>query len=137
MAAAHGHTAGARDLEDGVATLGDDLDEAFDFGGAAGEFEHDGLGREVDDAGFENGGELEDLRARVLAKGVRRAGCNLDEAELADDGIGAADLVYFDGDLEFVERGADAVRRMIGRLADDSHAGDVGAFRFAYCQRDD
>src|SRR5882762_4733594 len=36
VAAAHGHAAGAGDLEDGVAALGDDLDAALDLGGAAG-----------------------------------------------------------------------------------------------------
>ena len=137
VASAHGHAAGAGDLEDGVAALGDDLDEAFDLGGAAGELEHDGLGGEVDDAGLEDSGELEDLRARVLAEGMRGACADLEEAELADDGIGAADLVDVDGDLELVERGADAVGGVVGRLADDGHAGDVGALGLAYGERDD
>ena len=92
---------------------------------AAGHLEHDGLGGEVDDAGAEDVGELEDLRARVLAVRGVGAGGDLDEAELADDGIGAADLVDVDGDLELVERGADAVGGVVGRLADDGHAGDV------------
>src|SRR5207302_663018 len=70
VAAAHGHAAGAGDLEDGVAALGDDLDEAFDLGGAAGEFEHYGLGGEIDDTGLEDVGEFEDLRAGVLAEWV-------------------------------------------------------------------
>src|SRR6266702_1434691 len=83
VAAAHGHAAGAGDLEDGVAALGDDLDEAFDLGGAAGELEHDGLGGEVDDAGLEDVGEFKDLRAGVLAERVRGAGGYLEEAELA------------------------------------------------------
>ncbi len=48
-------------------------------------------------------GELEDLRTRVLAERVRRACAHLEEAEFADDGIGAADLVDVDGDFEFVE----------------------------------
>ena len=133
MAAAHGHTAGAGDFEDGVAGLGDDLDEAFDLGGAAGHLEHDGLGGEVDDAGAEDVGELEDLRAGVLAEGVRGAGGDLDEAELADDGFAAAYFVDLDGDLELVERGADAVGGVLGSFADDGHAGDVGALGFADC----
>ena len=69
--------------------------------------------------------------------GCDGAGGDLDEAELADDGIGAADLVDVDGDLEFVERGADAVGGVVGRLADDGHAGDVGALGLADGERDD
>ena len=99
VASAHGHAAGAGDFEDGVAGLGDDLEEAFDLGGAAGHLEHDGLGGEVDDAGAEDVGELEDLGAGVEAVGGVGAGGDLDEAELADDGFGAADLVYVDGDF--------------------------------------
>ena len=65
------------------------------------------------------------------------AGGDLDEAELADDGFGAVDLVDVDGDFELVERGADAVRGVLGRLADDGHARDVGALGFADRERDD
>jgi hypothetical protein len=137
VAAAHGHAAGAGDLEDGVAALGDDLNEAFDFGGAAGHFEHDGFGGEVDDAGSEDVGELEDLRTGVLAEGVGWAGGDLDEAELADDGFAAADFVDVDGDLEFVEGGSDAMGGVLGCLADDGHAGDVGALGLADGQGDD
>jgi len=72
----------------------------------------------------------------VLAERVARGRGYLEEAELADDGIGAADLVDVDGDLEFVERGADAVGGVVGGLADDGHAGDVGALGFAYGERD-
>ena len=109
VAAAHGHAAGAGDFEDGVAGFAEDLDEAFDLGGGAGHLEHDGFGGEVDDAGAEDVGELEDLGAGLEAVGRVGAGGDLDEAELADDGFGAADLVDVDGDLELVERGADAV----------------------------
>jgi hypothetical protein len=42
----------------------------------------------------------------------------------------AATLIY--SDLELVERGLDAVRRVLGSLADDGHAGDVGALRLAH-----
>ena len=38
VASAHGHAAGAGDFEDGVGTFAEDLQEAFDFGGAAGHF---------------------------------------------------------------------------------------------------
>ena len=55
--------------------------------GAAGHLEHDGLGGEVDDAGAEDVGELEDLGAGVEAVGLVGAGGDLDEAELADDGL--------------------------------------------------
>ncbi len=109
VAAAHGHAAGARDLEDLVAGFAEDLEEAFDFGGGAGHLQHDGLGCEVDDAGAEDGGELEDLRARVDAVRLVGAGGDLDEAELADDGFGAVDLVDVDGGFELVERCADAI----------------------------
>ena len=137
VAAAHGHAAGAGDFEDVVAGLAEDLDEAFDFGGGAGHFEHDGFGGEVDDAGAEDLGELEDLGARVEAVGRVGAGGDLDEAELADDGLGAVDLVDVDGGFELIEGGADAVRGVLGGFADDGHAGGVGAFGFAYGEGDD
>ena len=71
------------------------------------------------------------------AVGLVGAGGDLDEAELADDGLGAADLVDVDGDFELVERGADAVGGMLVRLADDGHARGVGALRLADRERDD
>ncbi len=45
----------------------------------------------------------------ALAERVAGAGGDLDEAELADDSLGAADFVYVDGDFQFVEGGLDAV----------------------------
>src|SRR5216683_1306184 len=87
VASAHGHAAGAGDLEDGVVALAEDLDEAFDLAGAAGHLE--------------------------------------------DDGFAAADLVYVYGDLQFVEARADTVGGVLGRLADDGHAGGVGALGLA------
>jgi hypothetical protein len=51
MASRHGHAACARRFEDGVAALDDDLDEGFDLGKVSGEFEHDRLKGEIDDAG--------------------------------------------------------------------------------------
>jgi len=141
VASAHGHAAGAGDLKNVEAGLTEDLEEAFDFAGGAGHLEHDGLGGEVDDAGAEDVGELEDLGSGVLGLGVLGrgfgAGGDLDEAELADDGFGAADLVDVLGDFEFVERGSDAVGGMLGGLADDGHAGGVGAFGFADGEGDD
>src|SRR5216683_211524 len=137
VASAHGHAAGAGDLEDGVVALAEDLDEAFDLAGAAGHLEHDGLGGEIDDAGAEDVAKLEDLGAGGEAVGFVGAGGDLDEAELADDGFAAADLVYVYGDLQFVEARADTVGGVLGRLADDGHAGGVGALGLAYGQRDD
>ena len=67
------------------------------------------------------------------------AGGDLDEAELADDGLGAGDLVDVLGDLELVEGGADAVGDVgvgVGGFADDGHAGGVGALGFADGERD-
>jgi len=61
VAAAHGHATGAGDLDDGVAGLAQDLDEALDLAGGAGHLQHDGLGCEIDDAGAEDVGQLEDL----------------------------------------------------------------------------
>ena len=49
----------------------------------------------------------------------------------------AAYLVDVDGDLELVERGANAVGGMLRRLADDGHARGVGALGLADRQRDD
>src|ERR1700721_513296 len=103
VAAAHGHAACTGDFEDGVAALGDDLDKAFDIGGAAGHLEHDGFGRKVDDASAEGGGKLEELRPRVLAKRVRGTSSNLDEAEPANDGLAAANLVAVARDPHFVK----------------------------------
>jgi hypothetical protein len=137
LAAAHGHAAGAGDLEDGVAGFAEDLEEAFDLGGAAGHLEHDGLGGEIDDAGAEDGGELEDLGAGVEAVGGIGAGGDLDEAELADDGFAAGELVDVAGDLELVEGGADAVGGVLGCVADDGHAGDALALGLAYGEGDD
>ncbi len=69
----------------GVAALGDDLDEAFDLEELPVSSSMMDSGGEIDDAGLEDGGELEDLRGSgVLAKGVRRARAYLEEAELAD-----------------------------------------------------
>ncbi len=68
---------------------------------------------------------------------MRGACAYLEEAELADDSIGAADLVDVDSDLELIERRADTVGRVVGRLADDGHAGDVGSLTLAYGERDD
>ena len=70
-------------------------------------------------------------------RGLAGAGGDLDEAELADDGFGAADLVDVDGDFEFVERGLDAMGGGLWCLADDGHAGGVGALGFADRQGDD
>ncbi len=137
VAAAHGHAAGAGDFENLVAAFPQDLEQTFDLGGGAGHLEHDGFGCEIDDPGAEDGAELEDLRARVNA--VRRTGPggDLDEAELADDGFGAVDLVDVYGGFELVERGPDAMRRGLGRLADDGHARGIGTFGFADGERDD
>jgi hypothetical protein len=137
VAAAHGHATGAGDFEDFVAGLAEDLEEAFDLGGRAGHFEHDGFGGEIDDAGAEDLGEFEDLGARVEAVGLAGAGGDLDEAELADDGLRAVDLVHVDGGFELVERGSDAVRGVLMRLADDGHAGGVVALGLADGERDD
>jgi hypothetical protein len=137
QASAHGHAACAGDLEDGVAGLAQDLDEALDLAGAAGHFEHDGLGGEIDDAGAEDVGQLEDLGAGLQAAGRGGAGGDLDEAELADDGFAAADLVDIVGDFELVEAGADAVRGGLGRLADDGHARGVWLLALADRERDD
>src|SRR5260370_781732 len=135
VAAPHGHAAGAGDLEDGVVALAEDLDEAFDLAGAAGHLEHDGLGGEVDDAGAEDVAKLEDLGAGGEAVGLVGAGGDLDEAELADDGFATAYLVYIYGDLEVVQARANAVRGVLGRLADDGHARGVGAFGRAHGER--
>lgn len=131
VSAAHGHAAGAADLKNLVGGFAEDLDEAFDLAGAAGHLEHDGLGCEVDDASAEDLRELEDLRARVSTMGGLRADGDLDEAELADDGLGAVDLIDLAGDFELIERGADAVRGVFRRVADDGHAGHVLALGFA------
>jgi len=64
-------------------------------------------------------------------------GGDLDEAELADDGFGAADLVDVDGDFELVERGSDAVGGGLGGLADDGHARGVWLLALADGERDD
>src|SRR5207248_2204616 len=85
----------------------------------------------------EDVGQLKYLRTGVEAVGLVWAGGDLDEAELADDALAAADLVDVDGDLELVERGADAVRGGVGRLADDGHARGVGALGLAYGERND
>ena len=58
---------------------------------------------EVDDARAEDVGEFEDLRARVDSVRLVGAGGDLDETELADDSLGAIDLVDLDGGLELVE----------------------------------
>src|ERR1035437_2783094 len=66
-----------------------------------------------------------------------RPGGDLDEAELADDGFAAPDLVAVVGDFELVERGADAVRGGLGGLADDGHARGVWLLALADRERDD
>ncbi len=137
MAAAHGHAAGAGDFEHLVAGLAEDLEEAFDLGGGAGHLHHDGLGREVDDTGAEDVGELEDLGARVDAVGAGGRGSDLDQAKLAYDGLGSVDLVDVDGGFKLVERGADAMGAVLGSLADDGHARGVGALGLADGERDD
>jgi len=137
FASAHGHPASPGDLEDGVVGLAENLDQAFDLGRAASHLEHDGLRREIDDAGAEHVGKLENLGARVEPVRLVGTGGDLDETELADNALAAADLVDVDGDFELVERGSDAVRGGVGRLADDGHAGGIGALGLAYGERDD
>ena len=96
LAAAHGHASGTRDFEDGVSGFAQHLDETFDLAGAAGHFQHDGFGGEIHHARAEDRSELKDLAARVQPMRRVGTGRDLDEAELADHGFGAVDLVDID-----------------------------------------
>ncbi len=136
VAAAHGHAAGAGYLQYLVSALGKHLDEAFDLAGRAGELEHGGFRGDIDDAGLEYLGEVEEVGALLVSRWLG-AGGDLDERELADDGGVALDLVHIARDLELVERGLDAGGGVLRRLGDDGHARDVVALAMAHGERDD
>ncbi len=116
FAARHGERARARHLQHPVGL--EHFEQAIELGGAAGELEHQRIGGDVDDAGAEDVGELEDLRPRGGGRG------HLDERQLADHVGPLGDVVDTQHVDQLVEVRLDVVRPFIVGIDDDRHARD-------------
>ena len=92
---------------------------------------------EGDPSHYREGTDDAALRVAFHSLNAIRASSGPPGVTVPDDGFGAVDLVDFDGGLELVERGADAVRGVLMGLADDGHARGLWALGFADGQRDD
>jgi hypothetical protein len=126
-AAAHGDDAGADDFHQAEGR--EQFEQAVDFFLVAGHFKRDGVRGDIEDAGAEDVGELEDLRARLLP-------CpDLHEGKVAHEGGFARDVVHEENVDELIDIGDDAARLVLGGVHSDGHARDVRFFGAADGER--
>src|ERR1700722_2218202 len=135
VATPHRHPPRTRDLENRIARLRDDLNKPFNLRRATGHLEHDGLGSEVDNAGAKNSSQLKDLRPGVLPKRMGWPGRDLDQTKLANNSLAATHLIDIDSNLQLIKRSANAMRRMVRRLANNRHTRDLSPLGLPYSER--
>ena len=122
-AADHGDSAGADQLDD--AERPHQVDEGFDLFFLAGDFDHDFVGRDVDDAAAEDFGQLADFGPLA---GLH---LDLDQHQVAFDVVARADVVdAHDGD-DLFELLADLFEHAVVADDDERHPREPRVFGFA------
>ncbi len=129
--AAHHHAPGAGNFKHPVFILVQHLEQALDLALAAGDFDHQRSGREIDYARAEYVDQFKDVRPRL------GRGRHLDQCQFAAHRGEAAHVIHLDHVLQLVERRHDAVAGSRRSIRDQGHARDVRTLRTTHGDRGD
>ena len=123
----HSDAAGADELQDAVGPQ--HFDETVNLVFGTGGLDDDGIGRDVDDTGTEDVGELQHVRARVGRCG------HLDHRQLAEHGGAGGDVPHAHDVDQLVEVGLEPPGADGVRADDDGHPGGLRRLGVAHGER--